>query len=348
MHDIYRNKRVFVTGHSGFKGSWLTLWLREIGAEVAGYSLRPEELSHFNLLNLKVKNYFADIRDEESLIKAMSEFRPDIIFHLAAQPLVRDSYDDPVYTYETNVIGSLKVYRAALKSGVPSLVSITTDKVYENREQSICYKEDDRLGGHDPYSSSKACVEILTDSFRKSYLFDGKMLLATARAGNVIGGGDWAKDRLIPDLARNASKKLPTPIRNPNSIRPWQHVLEPLHGYLLLGEKLLQGKREFASAYNFGPSLADEASVLKVFEVASKFWDDIKIEVVKDGSNKHEANLLMLDNSKALAQLNWKPTLSFEEGIQKTVDWYREFYNSGKTLSNFQLRSFFKGNQYKI
>ena len=205
-HSIYKNKRVFITGHTGFKGSWLTLWLQEIGAEVAGYSLAPEELSHFNLLNLKCKNYFNNINDERTLEKVMCDFKPDIVFHLAAQPLVRESYVDPINTYNTNVTGSLKVYLAALKSNAAAVVSITTDKVYENLETNHAYSETDQLGGHDPYSSSKACMEILTQSFKKSFLASHPMLIATARAGNVIGGGDWARDRLIPDIVQNASK----------------------------------------------------------------------------------------------------------------------------------------------
>lgn len=342
LHQIYKNKKVFITGHTGFKGSWLSLWLHQIGAEVAGYSLPPEELSHFNLLNLKIKNYFNDINDEKSLQNAISEFKPDIIFHLAAQPLVRDSYDDPITTYNTNVLGTLKVYMAALKANVPALVSITTDKVYENKEWLWGYRENDRLGGHDPYSSSKACVEIMTDSFRKSYLADYKMFLATARAGNVIGGGDWAKDRLIPDLVRNAAKGLATPIRNPDSIRPWQHVLDPLNGYLLLGENLLKGKREFCTSFNFGPNSKDDPTVLEVCQEAQKVWPQIQIDLIPDSNPKHEAQILKLDISKALKNLNWKPLLGAEEGIAITINWYREYYE-GKRISSLRNLELFKG-----
>lgn len=342
LHEIYKNKKVLVTGHTGFKGSWLSLWLTKLGAEVAGFSLPPEELSHFNLLNLPLKNYFADINDEQSLMAAMTEFAPDIVFHLAAQPLVRESYDDPITTYKTNVIGSLNVYMAALKANTKALVSITTDKVYENQEHHIGYLESDRLGGHDPYSSSKACVEIMTDSFRKSFLSDNKMLFATARAGNVIGGGDWAKDRLIPDLVRNASANKKTPIRNPNSTRPWQHVLEPLHGYLLLGEKLLLNKKEFATSFNFGPNPEEEATVSKVFEIAKKKWDQIEIEVIPDTSHKHEANLLKLDISKAETMLGWKPSLTCEEAINLSIDWYSSFYKEKQVMSEKDLELFLK------
>ena len=332
FHEIYKNKKVLVTGHTGFKGSWLALWLTKLGAEVAGYSLPPEELSHFNLLNLPIKNYFADINDENSLTKAFNEFAPDIIFHLAAQPLVRESYDDPMGTYKTNVLGSLNVYMAAVKSKTKALVSITTDKVYENNEEDISFSEGDRLGGHDPYSSSKACVEIMTDSFRKSFLRDDKMLLATTRAGNVIGGGDWARDRLIPDLVRNASNNKKTEIRNPNSTRPWQHVLEPLHGYLLLGEKLLLNKKEFATSFNFGPNPEGVASVSQVFEMAQKKWDKIGIELIPDRSHKHEANLLKLDISKAADMLDWRPALTCEEAISLSINWYFSYYNNKKEI----------------
>lgn len=340
LHEIYKNKKVMVTGLTGFKGSWLALWLTKLGAVVAGYSLAPEKLSHFNLLHLPVKNYFADINDETALTKAMTEFAPDIVFHLAAQPLVRESYDDPAGTYKTNVIGSLNVYTAALKAKTKALVSITTDKVYENLEQHKGFLESDRLGGHDPYSSSKACVEIMTDSFRKSFLSDHRMLLATARAGNVIGGGDWAKDRLIPDLMKNAHDKKATPIRNPESTRPWQHVLEPLHGYLLLGEKLLQNKKEFCTSFNFGPNPEGEASVSKVCKLAYKSWQVIDFELVPELSHKHEANLLKLDISKAEKMLGWTPALSVEEAIHMTVKWYAEYYEKNHLMSEENLNYF--------
>lgn len=343
MHDIYKNKKVFITGHSGFKGSWLNLWLEEIGAEVAGYSLAPESLSHFNLLKLKTKNYFNNINDYESLLRTLGDFKPDIVFHLAAQPLVRDSYDDPITTYDTNVTGSLKVYKACLQTKIPALVSITTDKVYENKEVLTGYKEDDRLGGHDPYSSSKACMEIMTDSFRRSFLKDHDMLLATARAGNVIGGGDWASDRLIPDLVRNASVERLTPIRNPSSVRPWQHVLDPLNGYLMLGEKLLKGQKEFASAFNFGPQPEGHLSVEELIKEAQKTWDKIqvKFEINKDG--KHEANLLMLDITKAKDVLNWTPKWQASFAIEQTIQWYKNYYQDKQIFSKECLDLFVRG-----
>lgn len=341
-HQIYKGKKVFLTGHSGFKGSWMAYWLKLLGAEVTGYSLKPEELSHFNLLKLEMKSYFQDINNEEAITKAMAEVKPDIVFHLAAQPLVRDSYDDPIYTYETNVIGSLKVYRAALKNNVPALVSITTDKVYENHEWIWGYRENDTLGGYDPYSSSKACVEIMTDSFRRSFLSNNQMYLATARAGNVIGGGDWAKDRLIPDLVRNASKNVETPIRNPESVRPWQHVVEPIHGYLMLGEKLLRQEKEFCTSFNFGPDTGDVRTVEEMCLIAKKSWSAINEKFIEEQDKKHEAGLLKLDNTKAREILGWKPLMNSVKATAMTVEWYRDYYANGLISTEKNLKEFQK------
>lgn len=339
-NQIYKDKNVFITGHTGFKGSWLAYWLKYLGAHVTGYALAPEELSHFKLLNLDIKNYFSNINDEVSLNKAIKESRPDIIFHLAAQPLVRDSYDDPVLTYETNVVGSLKLYQAALKNNVPALVSITTDKVYENYEWIWGYREIDQLGGHDPYSSSKGCVELMTRSFQKSFLGEYQMFLATARAGNVIGGGDWAKDRLIPDLARNASVNKKTPIRNPHSIRPWQHVLEPLNGYLMLGEKLLLQEKAFCTSFNFGPESSDARSVTDMCDLAKKTWSQISYECEVEESAKHEAGLLKLDITKAREMLNWMPLWNSLKATEMTLSWYRDFYLEQKINTEKDLISF--------
>lgn len=340
IHQLYKNKRVLITGHTGFKGSWMAMWLHSIGAEVAGYALAPDELSHFNLLKLPIKNYIADINDEAAFSAALKAFRPDIVFHLAAQPLVRDSYEDPITTYNTNVLGSLKVYWAALKNEVPALVSITTDKVYENYEWSWGYRENDRLGGYDPYSSSKACVELMTDSFIRSFLADNKMLLATARAGNVIGGGDWAKDRLIPDLVRNAAAKKSTPIRNPYSVRPWQHVLEPLHGYLTLGEKLLNGEKEFSTSFNFGPESQDAATVEEMCRLAKNSWSDIDVQFITDAAKKHEAGLLKLDISKARDLLGYTPSWDSKKATELTIEWYKNYYGNGHVSSRENLQEF--------
>lgn len=326
MHEFYRNKKIFITGHTGFKGSWLNLWLEEIGAEVAGYSLPAAELSHYNHLNLKSKNYIGNTNDYHSLKSAMSDFRPDIVFHMAAQALVRESYDNPVETFKTNLLGTLNVYKASHETDINALVSITTDKVYENKEISSGYSEEDSLGGHDPYSASKACVEIMTNSYRRSFLGDHKFLLATARAGNSIGGGDWGNDRLIPDLVKNASIQSITTIRNPNSIRPWQHVLDPLNGYLLLGEKLLQGKAEFASAFNFGPSSGEGLTVANISRLAAESWKDIRMKFETDLNDKNEANILLLDISKSKEMLNWKPRWDTKTATNKAIEWYKKYY----------------------
>lgn len=340
IHEIYKGKKVFITGHTGFKGSWMAMWLHHIGAEVTGYSLAPEELSHFNLLKLPIKNYFENINDEKTLSNAIKESKPDIIFHLAAQPLVRDSYDDPITTYDTNVTGSLKVYKAALDNKVKAIVSITTDKVYENHEWLWGYRENDQLGGHDPYSSSKACMEIMTTSFRRSFLMNHQMLLATARAGNVIGGGDWAKDRLIPDLVRNAAQDKATPIRNPNSIRPWQHVLEPLNGYLKLGAELLKGNKEFADCFNFGPETHDVASVERMSELAKVNWDKINVKFETIVGQRHEAGLLKLDITKAREVLNWNPVMDSQKATAMTINWYKNYYQTGKLSTRENLEEF--------
>lgn len=340
MFNIYKNKKVFVTGHTGFKGSWLVLWLNSIGAEVLGYSLEPNtQPSMYRALNLdtKCKSVIGNILDREKLEKTMKDFNPDVVFHLAAQPLVRLSYSEPVLTYETNVIGSLNVLEAARKcSNVKAFVNITTDKCYENKEVARGYKEDEPMGGHDMYSSSKGCVEIMSSSFRRSFLQGGKpYAMATARAGNVIGGGDWALDRLIPDCVRFINSNKPIEIRNPIAVRPWQLVLEPLSGYLLLGQKLLEKGEKYAHGFNFGPN---EDSVLTVADVAQrvvKYYGRGDV-VIGEKSPLHEANLLMLNIEKAKAVLGWEPTYNADEAIKETVDWYRRFYNN-QEMSDFSI-----------
>jgi CDP-glucose 4,6-dehydratase len=336
FNGVYKDKKVFLTGHSGFKGSWMMAWLEEMGAEVCGYSLEaPTNPNHLELLNLKGKSVIGDIRDIQLLEKTVLEFKPDMIFHMAAQPLVRLSYEEPHETFETNVMGSLNVYEAARKCpSVKTIVTITTDKVYENNEWVWGYREADRLGGKDPYSASKAAMEILTASYRNSYFNldkykkDHDVLLGVVRAGNVIGGGDWAKDRLIPDIIKASLDGNPVSIRSPKSVRPWQHVLEPLSGYLLLGQNLIEGKKEFAEAYNFGPLVQEEMTVQDVLEELKKNWDkiDYKIEVPKD--MPHEAGLLKLDCTKASVELNWSPVWTTSEGLEKTINWYKNFNNS--------------------
>lgn len=342
LKDIYDGKKVFLTGHTGFKGSWLALWLSKFGAEVCGYSLEPNtNPSMFNELNIKykiTKSVIGDILDEKFLNRTMQDFAPDIVFHLAAQPLVRLSYSEPVLTYKTNVIGTLNVLEAAKKcSSVKAFVNVTTDKCYENKEVNRGYKEDEPMGGYDMYSSSKGCVEIMSSSYRRSFLQDeNTMAMATARAGNVIGGGDWALDRLIPDCIRGINAGQDIKIRNPIAVRPWQHVLEPLSGYLLLGQKLVEQDKKYADGFNFGPN---EDSVLTVAEVANmvcEYYQKGNV-IVGEKSLLHEAGLLMLNIEKAKNILGWTPTLTVKEAIKNTVDWYKHFYAKDCDMFEFTL-----------
>ena len=340
FNNIYKNRRVLITGHTGFKGSWLSIWLTKLGAEVCGYSLEPNtKPSMFEELKIDSKiskSIIGDILDENLLKQSIQEFQPEIIFHLAAQPLVRLSYKEPVLTYKTNVIGTLNLLEAARKcSSVKALVNITTDKCYENKETLVGYKEEDAMGGYDMYSSSKACAEILSSSYRRSFL-DKSFLLATARAGNVIGGGDWALDRLIPDCIRFINDDVDIEIRNPESVRPWQHVLEPLSGYLLLGQKLLEEGQKYAEGFNFGPN---DESVVKVSEIVQKIIElygkgSVKIE---ESNALHEANLLMLNIDKAKRVLGWTPSYNIEQALETTVEWYRHFYQKNIDMYEYTL-----------
>lgn len=345
FNNFYKNKRVFLTGHTGFKGSWLALWLTKLGAKVCGYSLKPNTnpsmFKSLNIGNRITKSITGNLLDIDLLEKTLIEFQPDIVFHLAAQPLVRLSYKEPLLTYQTNVIGTLNVLEAARKShSVKAFVNVTTDKCYENKEINYGYKEDDALGGYDMYSSSKGCVEILTSSYRRSFL-SNSFALATARAGNVIGGGDWALDRLIPDCIRSINSNIDIEIRNPIAIRPWQHVLEPLSGYLLLGQKLFENKTKYSEGFNFGPN---EESVLTVAEVAKLVTDNYGLGKVTVGepSDLHEAGLLMLNIDKAKKILGWTPTYTAKKAISETVNWYKHFYYKSPDMYEFTL------NQIKI
>lgn len=344
FNDIYKNKKIFLTGASGFKGSWLSLWLTSLGAHVLGYSLEPDtNPSMFKELKIEnaVQNVFGDILNVEQLEKTMSDFQPDIIFHLAAQPLVRLSYSEPVLTYKTNVIGTLNVLEAARKiKSVKAFVNITTDKCYENKEVKRGYKEDEPMGGYDMYSSSKGCVEIMSSSYRRSFLKDG-YAMATARAGNVIGGGDWSTDRLVPDCIRAIINSEKITIRNPESTRPWQHVLEPLSGYLKLGQLLLEHGSKYSEGFNFGPKLTDIIPVKEIAELIVKSYGTGKIAIEKK-DNLHEANLLMLDIEKAESTLGWTPTYNIYQAIEKTVEWYKSFYE-GRDILQFtfaQIKDF--------
>lgn len=347
--DFYRGKKIFVTGHTGFKGAWLTEWLLHLGANVTGFSIDvPTEPSIFEALGLskRAKDMRGDILHGPSIEAAIKEANPEIVFHLAAQPLVRLSYDQPKLTFETNAIGTLNVLEAIRKtSSVKAAVMITTDKVYENIEREYSYREEDKLGGYDPYSASKACAEIIISSYVRSFFKDGRSIaIASARAGNVIGGGDWSLDRIIPDTARAWSAGKSVNVRNPASTRPWQHVLEPLGGYLLLVEKLFNEPKKFhGEAFNFGPTLEANRTVLDLMKECEKNWPDMKHILEPDKSGKHEANLLSLSIEKAKEQLGWHPKLSFSETIQWTIDWYKNYYKNSdlaQKLTNEQIASF--------
>ncbi len=352
---IYKDKTVLVTGHTGFKGSWLAYWLNEMGATVVGYSQdAPTNPNHFGLLfhsefklkTSKLVSITGDIRDLYKLNQTFEEHKPDIIFHLAAQPLVRVAYENPIETYETNVIGTLKIFEACKKANVKAIVNITSDKAYENKEWIWGYRENDPLGGYDPYSSSKGCADILTNSYRNSY-FNIKeykknhyTLLASCRAGNVIGGGDWAKDRLMTDIILSVSKDKKVSIRNPYATRPWQHVLEPLSGYLHIGQKLLEEKVEFADAWNFGPSGEGSITVEQVVKNVNKHWDRIDYKINRVQNQLHEANLLRLDCSKAHILLKWKDIWNSNTTFEKTVNWYKSYYEEKNILTSQDLKCY--------
>jgi CDP-glucose 4,6-dehydratase len=343
---IFKDKTVLVTGHTGFKGSWLVYWLNEMGARVIGYSLAPPTApNHFTLLSLDMVSIIGDIRDADKLNTIFEKYKPDLVFHLAAQPLVRQSYSDPLETYETNVIGTLKIFEACRKHNVKAIINITSDKAYENQEWIWGYRENDPMGGFDPYSSSKGCAEILTSSYRNSFFNPEQFkkshntLLASCRAGNVIGGGDWAKDRLITDIMQSVSLDKKVKLRNPDATRPWQHVLEPLSGYLFLAQKLLQEKTSFAGSWNFGPSHGG-LTVEQVVKSIKKHWDRINYEIEKNKNQPHEANLLKLDCSKANTLLKWKDVWNSDTTFEKTVKWYKEYYENNNTLTSKDLNSY--------
>ena len=352
--SVYKGKKALITGHTGFKGSWLSLWLTMLGAKVIGISLEPNtHPSIFNEINLKdnITHIIADIRDGENLKNIFKHHKPEIVFHLAAQPLVRLSYKQPLLTYQTNVMGTLNVFEAVRSvESVKTLINVTSDKCYENKEWVHGYKESDPMGGYDPYSSSKGMAELLTSSYRNSFFHPDKyakehnVTIASARAGNVIGGGDWAEDRLIPDCIKALSKGEAVQIRNPKAIRPWQHVLEPLSGYLLLGQKLMENPLKYSSGWNFGPY---DNSVLTVEEIVKKtveLWGNGEINITPC-ENLHEANLLKLDISKAISYLNWKPLYNAEEALKNTVSWYKEFYSNNPNMLEFttsQIKEYMK------
>ena len=339
---LWKGRRVFLTGHTGFKGGWLALWLAHLDAEVRGYSLDPHtrpSLFESARIATAVEDIRGDIRDAARLEEALSSFQPEVVFHLAAQPLVRHSYQDPIGTFETNVIGTARVLDAVRRTpSVRAVVSVTTDKCYDNKEWEWPYRETDPLGGYDPYSSSKACAEIVSAAFRQSYFPVDKLGLpgehsgahgvavATARAGNVIGGGDWSPDRLLPDLIRGLLSGIPVLIRNPYAVRPWQHVLEPLRGYLMLAQALLTHDPRYATAFNFGPHEADARPVSWIADRLVSRWDGAAGWVRDTSPTPHEAHHLKLDSSRARARLGWAPALSLETALEYLVDWYRAWH----------------------
>jgi CDP-glucose 4,6-dehydratase len=327
----WQGRRVFLTGHTGFKGSWLALWLARKGALICGYALDPAtQPNMFTVARVGdvLKDIRGDVRDARGVQAAMTEFAPEVVFHLAAQPLVRRSYADPVGTYATNVMGTVHVLEAVRRtSSVRAVVCVTTDKVYQNQEWAWPYRETDTLGGYDPYASSKACAEVVCAAFRDSFfplnrVQEHHVALATARAGNVIGGGDWSEDRLIPDLIRGFEAKKPVLLRSPNAIRPWQHVLESLRGYILLAEQLLAQQMQFASSFNFGPGDEDAWSVEQIATKLASLWGDGASWESDGAPSVHEAHVLRLDASKARAELGWRPSLGIEAALAWTMVWY--------------------------
>jgi len=342
----WRGRRVFLTGHTGFKGSWLSLWLHRLGAQIRGYALDPyTEPNMFTLaaVGSVMEDVRGDVRDYGKLEASITEFKPEVVFHLAAQPLVRRSYSDPVGTYATNVMGTVNVLEAVRKTpSVRAVVCVTTDKCYQNQEWIWPYRENDPLGGHDPYASSKACAEIVSAAYRTSFfprerLHEHHVALATARAGNVIGGGDWSEDRLIPDLVRGFRSGQPVLIRRPNAIRPWQHVLESLHGYMMLAQELLAQEAEFATAFNFGPSDEDIWPVERIANKLVQMWGAGASWTRDSVPSVHEDHILRLDASKARVELGWRPRLDIETALEWTMKWYRA-WNDGENMAEFTGR----------
>ena len=351
--QFWSKRRVFLTGHTGFKGSWLSIWLQKMGAEVCGFSLSPSTIpSLFDDCQVEkgMESLIGDIRDMPALSAAMQSFKPDVVLHLAAQPLVRESYSDPLGTFSTNIIGTANILEAARHIGcVRAVVNVTTDKCYENREWEWAYRENERLGGHDPYSSSKACSELITSSFRSSFFNDLGIGLATARAGNVIGGGDWSVDRLIPDVVRSIVSRKPLTIRNPSATRPWQHVLEPLSGYLILAENLFKEGLPYSEAWNFGPLEQDVKPVSWIADHIISLWGHDQKIIIDRSPNVHEANLLKLDISKAKARLNWEPRWDLVTALDKIVDWNKVIVKGGnsRVMCEQQISEFIESSKAK-
>lgn len=339
--EFWLGKRVILTGHTGFKGGWLSLWLQSMGAVVRGIALPPPtEPAIFNVARVGegMDHCIADIRDFAAVRSLMSDFKPEIVIHMAAQPLVRLSYQQPIETYATNVMGTVHVLEAARHAGsVRAIVNVTTDKCYENREWVWGYREDEPMGGHDPYSSSKGCAELVSSAYRKSFLREAGISMATARAGNVIGGGDWAIDRLVPDILRALERREPVLIRNPHAIRPWQHVLEPLSGYLLLAERLYENGQEDAEGWNFGPNDEDAQPVQWIVEHLCNIWGNGASWTRQPGEHPHEANFLKLDISKARQRLKWTPRWSLQTALSQITEWHQAWLDE-QDMRAFSLK----------
>lgn len=351
LSNFYKNKRVLITGHTGFKGAWLTKILLNWGSKVSGIALEPPTKPNlFEILDFKkeIKNNIADIRNFEKVKNIIQKEKPEIIFHLAAQPMVREGYVDPLYTYETNILGTANILEAIrTTNSTKAALIITTDKVYENYEKNYHYKEEDKLGGYDPYSASKASAEIVTSSYIRSFFNPTnkktKTFIASARAGNVIGGGDWGKDRLVPDFVKAMFANSKLVIRSPKAVRPWQFVLEPLYGYLLLAHKLYEGKKEFSGAWNFGPNKNNYLEVEGVIKKAIISFNKEKYTIKKDDT-KHEANILKLNSNKSKELLNWKSVFSLDQTLDFTFKWYNSFYQGKdiKSLTDNQISEYIK------
>lgn len=344
--EFWRGKRVLLTGHTGFKGSWLSLWLQSMGAELKGLALEPPTNPSLFVEAEVAKgmvSQIGDIRDYDTVHQAVASFKPEIVIHMAAQPLVRYSYKNPIETYATNVMGTVHLLEAIRQTGTTKVVvNVTTDKCYENKEWVWGYREDEPMGGFDPYSSSKGCSELVTSAYRRSYFAESGIALASARAGNVIGGGDWAEDRLVPDILRAFEKNQPVVIRNPSSTRPWQHVLEPLSGYLTLAEKLWYEPNAYAEGWNFGPKDEDARPVLWIVEHMANSWGGGASWLIDEKDHPHEANYLKLDTSKAKQQMLWSPRWDLKTALEKTTEWHKSWI--GDCESN--LRCLAQINEY--
>lgn len=349
FNGIYSGKTILLTGHTGFKGSWMAHWLSKMGANVIGYSNNiPSEPNHFKLLKTDYKAAITgDVNDLLTLEKLIAEHKVDLVFHLAAQSLVRYSYRHPIETFQTNVMGTANIIEAARHHhSVKGVVIVTSDKCYENFEDDRPYNETDRMGGYDPYSASKGAAELVTNSYRRSYFpvneFGKKhhFVLASGRAGNVIGGGDWSEDRLIPDVVKNAANGLSTEIRSPKATRPWQHVLEPISGYLLLGQKILEGDVSVSDGWNFGPQNNETLPVSEVLNKAVAIWPSIVFDTPPQHNALHEAKLLRLDCTKSNKQLNWHPVWNTDLAIENTILWYKNYYEHGVLNTEADLRSY--------